>query len=215
MGFLAALGRLNAAHPWSHNDAYAGFVLRHARAVRRRGGATAVDVGCGTGNLVAALAGVFPSVIGIEPDPATAAIAARRFPGSRVLIHARAFGSEPAEAYDLIVFVASLHHMPLRRALQEARAAVRPGGRVVIIGVARETSSDALRSVVSLLLTPLIGLLRHPARATDVPAHMKAPTAPADESFDEIRHVAAKLLPGIRMRRRLFWRYTASWVAPT
>lgn len=215
MGFLAVLDRVNAAHPWSHNDAYAGFVVRHTRAVRRRGGATAVDVGCGTGNLLAELAEVFPSVIGIEPDPATAAIAARRFAGTTVQIHDRAFGSEPPDAYDLIVFVASLHHMPLRQALQEARAAIRPGGRVVIIGVARETSRDALRSVVSSLLNPLIGLLRHPARATDVPAHMNAPTAAASESFDEIREVAAEVLPGIRMRRRLFWRYTASWVAPT
>jgi len=214
MGFLAALGRVNAAHPWSHNDAYAGFVMRHARAVRRRGGATAVDVGCGTGNLVAALAGVFPSVIGIEPDPTTAATAARRFPRSTVQIHDRTFGSEPEEAYDLIVFVASLHHMPLRQTLQGARAAVRPGGRVVIIGVARETSNDAFRSAASLLLNPLIGQLRHPTRATDAPAHMNAPTAAADQSFEEIRQVAAEVLPGIRMRRRLFWRYTASWEAP-
>lgn len=214
MGFLAVLERVNAAHPWSHNDAYARFVLRHARAMRRRGGDTAVDVGCGTGNLLSALAEIFPTAIGIEPDAGTAAAAAGRFTGDAVLIESRAFGSEPQGAYDLITFVASLHHMPLRAALQDARAALRPGGRVVIVGVARETSKDALRSGASLLLNPLVGLVRHPSRATRPPAHMQAPTTAATQSFDEIRAFASEVLPGIRMRRRLFWRYTASWEAP-
>lgn len=214
MGFLAFLGRVNAAHPWSHNDAYAGFVLRHARAVRRRGGVTAVDVGCGTGNLLELLAEVFPTAIGIEPDPDTAAAAGRRFSGTRIRINRREFGAEPAQAYDVIVFVASLHHMPLWAALHEARAALRPGGRVVIVGLAEEASGDTMREWVSLLLNPLVGLIRHPARATGTPAHMQAPTAEASQSFDEIRAIATEVLPGIRMRRRLFWRYTASWTAP-
>lgn len=214
MGLLAAIARVNAAHPWSHNDAYAGFVLRHARGVRRRGGDTAVDVGCGTGNLLSALSKVFPTVIGIEPDPDAAAAAARRFTGAAVQIENRRFGSEPRDAYDLIAFVASVHHMPLRVTLEDARAALRPGGRVVIVGVARETSKDALRSGASLLLNPLIGLVRHPKRATRRPAHMQAPIAHPDQTFDEIRAIASEVLPGIRMRRRLFWRYTASWQAP-
>ncbi|WP_100365814.1 class I SAM-dependent methyltransferase [Diaminobutyricimonas aerilata] len=215
MGLLAALGRFNAAHPWSHNDAYAGFVLRHARAVRRGGGDTAVDVGCGTGNMVERLARVFPRVIGIEPDAPTAAIAARRFRGSPVVeIEHRAFGAEPRRGCDFIVFVASLHHMPLEPSLIAARDALRPGGRIVIVGVARESRGDTVRSLVSLALNPLVGLVRHPARVEHPPPHMLAPAVDAVESFEEIRAVAERVLPGIRMPRRLFWRYTASWVAP-
>lgn len=89
MGFLAVLARVNAAHPWSHNDAYARFVLRHARGVRRRGGDTAVDVGCGTGNLLSALSEIFPTAIGIEPDPDAADAAARRFSADAVQIDRR------------------------------------------------------------------------------------------------------------------------------
>ncbi|MDN4598906.1 class I SAM-dependent methyltransferase [Leifsonia virtsii] len=127
MGFLAAIGRINAAHPWSHNDAFTGVVLRHARAVRRRGGTTAVDVGCGTGELLSRLATLLPTTIGIEPDARTAAVAAERcrtLPSVRV--EQRAFGEEPESSCDLLVFVASLHHMPLRPALEAARRALRP-----------------------------------------------------------------------------------------
>lgn len=214
MGVLEVLDRLNAAHPWSHNDAYAGFVMRHARKVRRHGGDTAADVGCGTGGLLSALSESFPTAIGIEPDAGTAAVAARRLTGNGVRVEARTFGSEPPGAYDMITFVASLHHMPLHAALQDAREALRPGGRIVIVGIARETSKDALSSGVSLLLNPLVGLVRHPSHAVTVPPPVQAPTAEATQSFEEIRAIARDMLPGIRMRRRLFWRYTASWEAP-
>lgn len=215
MRLLTALNDFNAAHPWSHNDAFVGFVLKHARAARSRGGTTAVDVGCGTGNMVERLAGVFPNVIGVEPDAETRAIAARRFRDSNtVRIVQRRFGEESHQQYDLILFVASLHHMPLGATLRQARTALRPGGRILIVGVARESPADRLRSLTSLALNPLVGLIRHPTRAAQPPASMRAPTAEATESFDDIRAVASQVLPGVRMRRRLFWRYTASWVAP-
>lgn len=204
---------MNAAHPWSHNDAYARYILRHARAVRRRGGSTAVDVGCGTGNLLERLSKVLPTVFGIEPDPEAAEIAAQRFSGTPVSIEQREFGRE-TESYDLIVLVASLHHMPLRPALDEARRALRAGGRIVIVGVARETTEDRLHSWASALLNPFTGLILHPSRALEPPTHMQVPTAPAVQSFDEIRTIAADVLPGIRMHRCLFWRYTAEWHAP-
>ncbi|MGN7979072.1 class I SAM-dependent methyltransferase [Microbacterium sp. 22195] len=211
---LEALGRFNAAHPWSHNDAYSGFVLRHARAVRRAGGDTAVDVGCGTGNLLRRLARVFPVVIGIEPDAPSAAIAEARAASPQVRIDVRAFGTEPRNAYDLVVFVASLHHMSLDAALTTVRDSLRPGGRLVVVGIAKETPSDALRSAVSMALNPIIGLLRHPRRAVRHPEHMTSPVAEASQTFEDIRAAASAVLPGIRMRRRLFWRYTAFWIAP-
>jgi len=211
---LDALARFNDAHPWSHNDAYAGFVQWHARAVYRGGGRVAVDVGCGTGNLLDRLSDVFPTVIGIEPDIATATTAAQRFDDARVRVHPRPFGDEPESSYDVIAFVASLHHMPLRETLQAAKAALRPDGRLVIVGVARETHADTWRSILSMLLNPIVGLIRHPARAAQLPTNMGAPTAAPQETFEEIRDIARAELAGVTMRRRLFWRYTAVWRAP-
>jgi len=104
--------------------------------------------------------------------------------------------------------------MPLHAALSAARTALRPGGRLVIVGVAKETEADAVRSFVSMVLNPIIGMLRHPRRASQRPANMEAPVADPPQTFEEIRAIASVILPGILMRRRLFWRYTAFWDAP-
>lgn len=212
---LRALDRVNREHPWSHNDFYAGFVLRQARRAVRDGGTSALDVGCGTGNLLRRLAGLFPQVVGIEADPATAALAAeavRALPTASVV--SASFPLQDGRRYDFVSLVAVLHHLPLREGIAAIRDAVAPGGRVAIVGVFREQPSDAVFSIASLLLNPVIGLTRHPRRASVLPDNMTAPAVPAADSYRQIRDALRAGLPGIRVRRGLFWRYTASWRAP-
>ena len=68
-GALATgMARLNARHPWSHNDHFHRWILANLPAQRR----TALDVGCGQGALVAALAPGFDAVIGQRPRPGDA-----------------------------------------------------------------------------------------------------------------------------------------------
>ncbi|WP_425460921.1 class I SAM-dependent methyltransferase [Lacisediminihabitans profunda] len=87
--------------------------------------------------------------------------------GARVL--QTPFHGVPVGTYDLVTFIAVLHHLPLAETLRAARAAVRPGGRLVIVGMSRETRDDWRGSLISLLLNPLIGAVRHPGRAKSVP----------------------------------------------
>jgi 2-polyprenyl-3-methyl-5-hydroxy-6-metoxy-1,4-benzoquinol methylase len=209
------LNRVNAAHPWSHNDAYARFVLRHAARVLRENGTSALDVGCGTGNLLLRLARRFPEVVGIEADPATAALASaavRTLPNASVVT--ASFPSGDGRRYDFVSMVAVLHHLPLREGIDALRDAVAPGGHLVIVGVYREERSDAALSIVSVVLNPIVGMLRHPRRAVALPTNMAAPVAPASDSYRLIRDALREELPGVKVRRGLFWRYTAVWRAP-
>jgi 2-polyprenyl-3-methyl-5-hydroxy-6-metoxy-1,4-benzoquinol methylase len=212
---LAAVARFNDAHPWSHNDAYAALILHHARRVRAAGGTEALDVGCGTGNLVRRLASVFPAVTGIEPDVPTAARARRTTADlATVRILTQPFDEFHESRYDLITFVAVLHHLPLTATLEKTRELLRPGGRLMVVGISREARADLPWSIASVILNPIVGAVAHPRRSSKIPAHMTAPTATAAESFEEIALTAERILPGARLRRGLFWRYTLSWNAP-
>ena len=212
---LGALGRFNDRHPWSHNDVYSGWVVRQARRVRTRGGRKALDVGCGTGHLVALLSRELPNVVGLEPDQSSAELA--RFNTrhlSNVLIKQSAWEELDHEQYDLVTFVAALHHLPLRETLHTVRKLIAPGGRLVVVGVARETAHDRPLSLCSTILNPLVGLILHPHAAVELPARMRSPVTAPSESFREIAFVARQELPGVVLRRRLFWRYTAIWMPP-
>jgi 2-polyprenyl-3-methyl-5-hydroxy-6-metoxy-1,4-benzoquinol methylase len=215
MRLLGKLSQFSATHPWSHNEVYSPWVLRQARTIRRRGGDVALDVGCGTGLLLKRLARVMPEVVGLEPDARTAACARGTISevDNATVLEAHfdpiAFDQN---SFDLVTFVAVLHHLPLGQTLDAARKLLRPGGRLIVVGLAREVPADLPRSVTSMVLSPVIRLVRHPHRASEVPTSMTAPTAEPTETFDQIARVAREVLPGVKMRRGLFWRYTAVWI---
>ena len=56
---LDGMRRLNARHPWSHNDYFHSWILANLPDRRR----TALDVGCGRGELVSVLAPRFEQVV--------------------------------------------------------------------------------------------------------------------------------------------------------
>ncbi|MYS21825.1 Methyltransferase domain-containing protein [Streptomyces sp. DvalAA-14] len=53
--------------------------------------------------------------------------------------------------------------------------------------------------------------IRNRGRKAPRPSSMTASTRPATTTFDDIVRDARQALPGARLRRRLFWRYTLVW----
>ena len=83
------------------------------------------------------------------------------------------------------------------------------GGCLVIVGCYREdTIVDRVFSLVALVLNPIVGFVKHRKVADKLPAGMTAPTAAPTETLDEIKRAAQEQLPGCRIRRHLFWRYS-------
>ncbi|WP_225848045.1 bifunctional 2-polyprenyl-6-hydroxyphenol methylase/3-demethylubiquinol 3-O-methyltransferase UbiG [Streptomyces sp. HPF1205] len=214
MALRSRLHRFNQRHPWSHNDHYGPWI---AARVAEAGARDVLDVGCGAGNLVALLRQRAATVTGLEPDPRMARAAAERFADDPAVtvVEAGFDGRGPRARFDAITLVAVLHHMPLAPTLRELRDCLAPGGRLVVVGCYRQTGrADLLVSLLSVLLNPVMGLIKHPARAAAPPLHMTAPTADARETLGDIRAAAAQELPGARIRRRLFWRYSLVYDAP-
>lgn len=110
--------------------------------------------------------------------------------------------------------VAVVHHLPLAPTLAHLRSLLRPGGRLVVVGCYR--SATAADRAVDLVAVPanLLMALVHARGAAAARVAMSAPTRPAVETLPEVRGTAAVVLPGARVRRRLFWRYTLVWTAP-
>jgi SAM-dependent methyltransferase len=222
------LAAINARHPWNHNDHFHGWILRTLPARRR----VAVDVGCGTGVLAGKLAARFARVTGIDADAAMATAASARLAGQPgvTVRHCRfeQFAAAAADgdrdsdgdgAADLITMVASLHHLALDDTLARIPALLAPGGRLLVVGLARPDSlPDLAVDVASAAANPVMGLIKHPRRAR--PAGEPAvgqPVMPVRDpatTLAEISAVARARLPGAVVRRRLFFRYTLRWDKP-
>lgn len=211
---LDALHRFNAAHPWDHNAHYHPWLLRQ---LPRRFG-TALDVGCGSGDLARLLARRAREVHGIDADPDILARARAATPGSARVRYSVADASRelPAGRYDVITCVAALHHLPLAGTLARFRRQLAPGGTLVVVGCARASGpADHALALAAVPPNALLGWAKNRGRpAPHRPAAMTARTREPAESFAEISRTARRLLPGARLRRRLFWRYTLVWRAP-
>jgi ubiquinone/menaquinone biosynthesis C-methylase UbiE len=192
---------------WNHNVHYQPVILN---AVPPRCG-PALDVGCGGGMLACRLAERCAQVIGIDRDPRMIALARARaaehacvhFIEADFLAH-----SLQAASYDFVCANTSLHHMDFTAALTELARVLRPGGRLAVIGLAAD------RAIADYL-----------AAAPGVPADLfyraiyregasGAPIMDPDMSWGEVRAQAARLLPGVRYRRHLLWRYSLLWRKP-
>ncbi len=190
---------------WNHNSAYHPWLIPIA--ARHHG--DVLDVGCGEGLLLQRLAPLSRSVTGIDPDPTAVRRARERLAAEHnAIVEQTGFEEwDPrGSQFDLITFVACVHHMDLRSSLLKARRLLRPSGEIVVVGLsANKTVRDWLWSAACLPMVRIGSWLHAETRDIGVPV------AEARESLDEIRRIVADVLPGAHIRRGLYYRYLLRW----
>jgi SAM-dependent methyltransferase len=195
--------------PWSHNIAYFPFVDKVARQRTRR---SAIDVGTANGMLAARLATFIPIVVGLDAhaEQVTEASAAHPTPpGLRFELGDVLATRLADEPYDFVACSATLHHMDTTAGLVRLRDLTAPGGTLVIVGLAFDsTGSD--RVIHELTRVPI-----RLARAFRGWSNHGGPTAYASESWTDMRRYVQAALPGAVFRRRLYWRYSVVWDRPS
>jgi len=84
---------------------------------------------------------------------------------------------------------------------------VAPGGVLVVIGLARP---DLPRDLPVEIAAQVVGRIRG---RTGTPAGVPQPPTvwPPPERYATMRRLATELLPGVRSRRHLMWRYSPVW----
>ncbi|MEV1006752.1 class I SAM-dependent methyltransferase [Streptomyces sp. NPDC049881] len=208
-----ALHRFNARHPWDHNAHYHPWITRQLP----RHVTSALDVGCGSGDLARLLARRATRVHGIDADPAILARARALTPPALPVAYTLgdAMTGLPPGPHDAITCVAVLHHLPLTEALTAFREHLAPGGTLVVLGLHRpRTPGDFLLEAAAIPANAALGWLKNRGRRAPRPVAMTAPTRPAETTYAEIVREAGRVLPGARIRRRLFWRWSLVWHRP-
>jgi SAM-dependent methyltransferase len=116
-----------------------GFAAVIASALGLDGRGRLLDVGCGPGNVTAALAPWFASVVGVDPDPGMLAVAAR--PGLTNARWVRARAEDlPLDlgAFRVVTFGSSFHWMDRSRVAATVREMLSPGGFLVHIAEVKD-----------------------------------------------------------------------------
>jgi SAM-dependent methyltransferase len=193
---------------WNHNVAYHALVLD---AVVR---GPALDLGCGEGLLVRRLAERVDAVTGVDVSGEMIRLARER---SASLDNVTFVEGDFLDAHDLrpgsygfVSAVAMIHHVDFGRALRAMERLLAPGGRLVVIGLARNrTAFDWIFGAAGVPVARL-GARRNGGET--VPAGM--PIKMPEMAWRDVRREARRLLPGCRFRRLLLWRYSLTWDKP-
>ena len=132
---------------WNHNNHYHQFLLK--RLPNRC--QTVLDLGCGTGEFSRLLSDRAERVVAIDLSPNSIQIAQQRSQQFDIDYQVADVSQWefPSEYFDAIVSIATVHHLSIERLIPKLKAALKPGGVLIILDLLephnlRDTLSDAI-----------------------------------------------------------------------
>ena len=205
---------LLSGNGWGHNSHYHDFLLRQLPPHCRY----ALDIGCGTGAFARLLARRSDQVLALDLSPQMIRIARERseqYPNIDFQIADAMTWEFPAEQFDCVASIATLHHLPFEETLLKMRGALKINGTLIILDLFQaEGPSDVLTSALAVpanIILKLIntGRLREPREVRQAWAeHGRSDSYP---TLSQIRQVCASVLPEAKVRKHLLWRYSIIW----
>lgn len=213
MGWVAGIN-------WDHNSFYHRFLLRQLPDPCVR----VLDVGCGAGGFAVELARQAEQVDAIDRSPVMIDAAKQAVPGNVTCILGDVLEQPlPAGSYDAIVSISTLHHMPLDEVLPVLAEALRPGGVLAVVALpradpVRELPVELVAAIGHRVLGVAFAVLRKFGRGdwhAPEPSHDVMPVVlDPPLTTRQVREQAVAILPGARVRRRVYWRYSLVWRKP-
>lgn len=178
----------------------------------------ALEIGCGSGEFTRHLASRARNVVALDLSSEMIRLAKARsasYPNIEYQLGDVMRLPLPAEEFDCIVSIATLHHLPLEQALLKMKDALKPNGMLVIHDLAADDSildrgMSALAYPVSVLRRFWnTGQMRMPREVRKAWAeHGKHETY---LTLSEVREMCRQYLPEALIKRHLLWRYTVVW----
>jgi SAM-dependent methyltransferase len=206
------IARLSAAH--DSDDRYNEFLAR----LIPLEASSVIDIGCGLGRLTNTLATSTRKVIGVDLSPEMIARAKSLEDNSnRLGFRCGDFlnmqFAEPA--FDAVITVATLHHLPLQVAVDRMIQLVRPGGTLIIHDLRSESNFPER---VSSFMAGVANCFRRFFRTGNFLENAELRRAwlshGASETYltmAEVKKLAGSFSPAARVYKHWFWRYTIVW----
>jgi SAM-dependent methyltransferase len=201
----------------AHNDHYHTFLLRHLPSPCHN----VLEIGCGTGGFARALAERSDHVLAFDLSPEMIRLAHERsaqFPNIDFELTDVCDRTLSDETFDCIATIATLHHLPYAEILLKMKAALKPGGILLILDLFEPVGlSDSLLNFLALPVS--VGLrFKHYGRLHQRPEERAAWAAHEHHdlypTMREVRDLCAPLLPDAKIKQHLLWRYSIVWHKP-
>ena len=195
-------------------DVYYDYLVRHLPPRPEK----VLEIGCGAGAFTRLLASRAGSVTALDLSPEMIRLAKSRSADCENIEYVLGDVGQislPAEGFDCVVSIATLHHLPLAQTLLKMRDALKPDGVLIINDLVAD--AGLVDRGISALAYPLSALRRF-WRTGRVRASREVREAWAEHgkgevylTLAEVREVCGKYLPSAQVKRHLFWRYTVVW----
>lgn len=199
---------------WNHNAHYHGFLLSQIPASCEH----VLEIGCGTGRFSRLLAQRSRKLLAIDLSSEMIRVAREKstqYPNIDFVLGEILEYPLPANHFDCIATLTTLHHLPLAAILKKVRLALKPGGLFINLDLYRSaTPRDFVFSGIALPISAIQRLIRT-GRLTapkDVrKAYLDHDKTDAFLTLDQIEATCADTIPGSVVTRHLFWRYSICW----
>ena len=195
-------------------DTYHHYLLRHIPPDSEN----ALEIGCGAGEFTRLLSSSARSVLAL--DLSTEMIRLARSQSANHTNVEYAHGdfmslTLPAETYDCVVSIATLHHLPSGQALLKMKNVLKPNGVLVIHDLLAD--GGMVDRGIGALAYP-VGVVRRFWKTGRVRMPREVRQAWAEHgrgevylTLGEVREMCRQYLPDARIKRHLLWRYTVVW----
>jgi SAM-dependent methyltransferase len=206
----------------AHNDHYHSLLLRHLPPTCN----DVLEIGCGTGAFARCLAQRSKHVLALDLSPEMIRIAresSAQFPNIEFQLADVRDRPLPAESFDCIASIATLHHLSYAEILLKMKAALKPGGVLLVLDLFEPARiSDSLvaglsDSLLNLLALPVSATLRLIHLGRLLPSRETRDAWAAHERHDlyptmtEVHGLCERILPGAKIKKHLLWRYSIVW----
>jgi 2-polyprenyl-3-methyl-5-hydroxy-6-metoxy-1,4-benzoquinol methylase len=199
---------------WNHNNYYHSFLLKQLPKQCK----TILDIGCGTGEFSRQLAKYADQVVAIDLSPKMIEVAKQRstqYTNIDFQVTDILQWNFPVEKFEAIVSIATVHHLPLKNLLPNLKAALKPGGKLIILDLLEpENMQDIFSDIVAIPLNRLLQIVRnrHIKTSPEAIAAMKEHLR-TDKylTLSQARQIYTNFLGKVQVKKHLFWRYSVVW----